>query len=81
MCRLYKSGGVPSGGTPELLGESIAWHGATSFPDGGFNAIGAVRQSVAEDTLFPRIEQDSLPFIGGLSANPEIFWRIDRCTS
>ena len=78
---VYKSGGVPPGGTPELLGEEIAWHGATSFPDGGFNAIGAVGRDVAEDTLFPRIGQENVPFTGGLSSSPEVFWRIDRGTS
>ena len=78
---LYKSGGAAPGGTPELLGEQIPWHGATSFPDGGFNAIGAVGLDVAEDTLFPRIGQDDLPLTGGLSASPDVFWRIDRGTS
>ena len=78
---VYKSGGVPPGGIPELLGEEIAWHGATSFPDGGFNAIGARGRDVAEDTLFPRIGQENVPFTGGLSASPEVFWRIDVGTS
>ncbi len=79
--RVHKSGGVPPGGTPELLGEAIAWHGATGFPDGGFNAIGAVGQPVAEDTLFPRIGQSNLAGTGGLSSNPGVFWRMDRGTS
>ena len=75
---VYKSGGVPPGGIPELLGEEIPWHGATSFPDGGFNAVGAVGRSVAEDTVFPRIGQENVAFTGGLSSSPEVFWRIDR---
>lgn len=78
---IQKSGGVPPGGTPALIGDTIAWHGATSFPDGGFNAIGAVGQSVAEDTLFPRIGQDNLQGSGGLSETPGVGWRIDRGTS
>ena len=79
--RIHKSGGVPPGDTPRLQGEAIAWHGATSFPDGGFNAIGAVGQAVAEDTLLPRIGQENLPLSGGLSSTPGVFWRIDRGTS
>lgn len=78
---IQKSGGVPPGGTPELIGDTIAWHGATGFPDGGFNAIGAVGQSIAEDTLFPRIGQDNLQGSGGLSETPGVGWRIDRGTS
>lgn len=78
---VQKTGGVPPGGTPELLGEAVAWHGATGFPDGGFNAIGAVGLPVAEDTLFPRIGQGNLDGSGGLSATPGVFWRMDRGTS
>jgi len=79
--RVQKSGGALPGGTAVELGNTIAWHGATGFPDGGFNAIGAVGQAVAEDTLFPRIPQPTLAGSGGLSENPDVFWRIDRGTS
>jgi len=79
--RIQKSGGALPGGTAVELGGSIAWHGATGFPDGGFNAIGAAGQPVAEDTLFPRIPQPTLAGSGGLSVNPDVFWRIDRGTS
>jgi len=79
--RVQKSGGALPAGTAVELGNTIAWHGATGFPDGGFNAIGAVGQAVAEDTLFPRIPQPTLAGSGGLSENPVVFWRIDRGTS
>ncbi|MFK7995748.1 MAG: penicillin acylase family protein [Granulosicoccus sp.] len=78
---VQKTGGVPPGGEAELLDAPIAWHGATSDPDGGFNAIGAVGQAVAEDTVFPRIGQNNLQGSGGLSDTPGVGWRIDRGTS
>lgn len=75
------SGGVPPNGIPELQGDAIAWHGASSSVDGGFNAVGVTRNSLAEDTRFPRIGVNTLPSSAGLSAVPGENWRIGRGTS
>lgn len=79
--RIQKSGGVPPGGSPELLGDAIAWHGAMGSLDGGFNLVGASRNNVADDTLLPRIGLTTLPSTGDMAEASGVGWRIDRGTS
>jgi len=54
------SGGVPPGGTPQKLGQSFAWHGGHGEVDGAFNAIETRDMDLAQDTLFPIVNDPPL---------------------
>ena len=54
------SGGVPPGGTPQELGTSFPWHGGHGEIDGAFNAVETRDMNVAQDTLFPIVNDPPL---------------------
>ncbi|MGQ7847693.1 penicillin acylase family protein [Granulosicoccus sp. 3-233] len=80
------SGGVPPAGllggqAAVALADPIPWHGGIGSNEGVFNAIGVVRSPVHEDTIYPRINNPTLPASEGLSATSGEGWAIGRGTS
>jgi len=82
----YRASGdvIPgSGDTPIFQMVGIPWHGGDGNIDGAFNAIGVIKDSVAEDTRFPRIAPTTLPNTAGLSDGSDGIdgWLMARGTS
>ena len=82
----YRASGdvIPgSGDTPIFQMVGIPWHGGDGNIDGAFNAIGVVKDNVAEDTRFPRIAPTTLPNTAGLSDGSDGIggWLMARGTS
>lgn len=79
------SGGVVpgSGGTPVFQADEIPWHGGDGNIDGAFNAIGVVKDKVAQDTRFPRIAPETIANTAGLSDGSDGVdgWLMARGTS
>ncbi|MBL1272904.1 MAG: penicillin acylase family protein [Oceanospirillales bacterium] len=82
----YRASGdvIPgSGDTPIFQMVGIPWHGGDGNIDGAFNAIGVIKDNVAEDTRFPRIAPTTLPNTAGLSDGSDGIdgWLMARGTS